>query len=812
MLFNKNFIIVSVVLSMILLIPTEEIFAEEQETIEVEIKYTNGDRAGFNGMKMLVYQDFDKVPIIEKDFENNPDFITVDKNHRYKIEVFVNGIYADVGYIQLGSNSEKLDIPIPLSGGIQFEVYYEDGKTPIKDATVILKSSDYSELGRGLTNDKGETTRYWIQSTHRQDDHYIVDVHLEDLFLTSFSPLKIIAGSSNDQKIVTNIPEIVDELITVNLYDGSEKVTSSDGNYKITLSDLKRTKNIESDLNFRGDAQFSNLKSGSYLVSITGNDIDENLWPEKTIHITGDLNKFSIFKNSQIIVEEQSPFSSCNCISFRLDDIQDYWLAETQIEIIDMFAEKDIPLTVGVIGSLIGEDARITDVLKENIENNNIEVANHSWNNDILENLDKIIQEEYILNTNDNIFEVFGVTPTSFIPPENKYDQNTVDVLKKNGFTHLSSYTDENNFPLNDDDLFYQVPSTTETAVLLIPSLEWDLRENNHIKEKIIQSVNQNGYAIIMMHPQEFALNEDGEYDIPNQETLVNLSLLLDDVKNMNSEIVTISEIKPVEEVLVEEKPIKEKTGGGTCDCVAFRLNDVQDYWLNQVQIEIMGVFSENKTPITIGIIADAFGNDQKIVEFVQKQLEDQEGYLEIASKGVGLTAYTEFNKNEQSQNLSQSLDLIELNTGIRPHVFIPPQNKFNLDTLEVLKENNITHISSSLNNGDLPPFEFVGEEVYRFPQTTSTGKYISSTNLFEGVPSQQTANEAILSIDNFGFAVISIQYQEFSKIENSTYVNEVNSEQINELKKLIKEFNEKGIKIVSIGEINSSLKVIVPE
>ena len=246
-------------------------------------------------------------------------------------------------------------------------------------------------------------------------------MYLEDLFLTSFSPLRIIAGVSTDQKIITSIPEIVNELITINLYDGSKKITSSDGNYKVIVSDLKQTKNIESNLNFRGDAQFSNLKSGTYTISITGNDVDENLWPEKIIHVTRDLNKFSIFKNSQTIIEQQTPFSSCNCISFRLDDIQDYWLAETQIEIIDMFAEKKIPLTVGIIGSHIGEDSRITDILKENIEEGNIEVANHSWNNDVLENLDENVQEEFILNTNKHIFKVFGVNPTSFIPPENKY-------------------------------------------------------------------------------------------------------------------------------------------------------------------------------------------------------------------------------------------------------------------------------------------------------------------------------------------------------------------------------------------------------
>ena len=810
MLDNKNIIMLFFIVSLIILIPHENIFAEE-ETIEVEIKYTNGDRAGFNGMKMLVYQDFDKTPIVEKDLESNPDYITLDKNHRYKIEIFVNGIYADVGYVQLENDPEKLNISIPLSGGIKFEVYYNDGKTPIKDATVVLKSSDLSELGRGLTNDKGETTRYWIQSTIRQEDHYIADVYLEDLFLTSYSPLKILAGISNNQKIITNIPKIVDELITINLYDGSKKITSSDGNYKVTLSDLKRTTNIESNVNFRGDAQFSNLKSGTYTVSISGNNINSNLWPENLIHVTGDINKFGVFKNSQTLVEQQSPFSTCNCISFRLDDVQDYWLAETQVEIIELFAEKNIPLTIGVIGSLIGSDDRITDILKKNIEEERIELANHSWNNDVLIDLDKNSQEKFILDTNESIFEIFGVSPVTFIPPENKYNEVTTEILKTNGFTHLSSHIDENNFALNDDDLFYHVPSTTETAILLIPSFEWELREIDHIKEKIYQSISQNGYAVIMMHPQEFSLNEDGEYDIPNQGTLANLSLLLDDVKNMDSKIVTLSEIKPIEEI-IEEEITEEEINKDTCNCVAFRLNDVQDYWLNQVQMEIIEVFIENKTPLTIGIIADAFGNDQKIVEFVKKEAGNDKSHLEIASQGIGLTAFTEYDKNEQNENLKKSLELIELSTGIKPYVFIPPQNKFNSDTLEILKENNISHISSSLNNGDLPPFEFKNQEVYRFPQTTSTGQYVSSTNLFEGVSSQQTVNESILSIDNFGFAVISIQSQEFSKLENSTYVNTVNLEQINELKKLIDTLNETGINIVPIGKINSNLLVIVPE
>ena len=114
------------------MISFESVYAEETQTIQVEIKYTNGDRADFNGMKLLVYQDFSKEVFLEKQLENNPDVIMVPENHRYKIKVFANGMYADVGYVQLDNTSKNIQINIPLSGGLKFDVFYEDGETPIE--------------------------------------------------------------------------------------------------------------------------------------------------------------------------------------------------------------------------------------------------------------------------------------------------------------------------------------------------------------------------------------------------------------------------------------------------------------------------------------------------------------------------------------------------------------------------------------------------------------------------------------------------------------------------------------------------------
>ena len=558
------------------IISSNNVFAEELETIQLEIKYTNGDIADHNDVKIIVYQDFNTSPIIERKLQGNPDFISVPENHRYKIEVYVNGMYADVEYVQVKNKSEKVDMNIPLSGGLQFEVLYKNGH-PISGATVILKSQDNIEWRKAITNDDGKTLRYWIQSTIKQENYYVADVYLGEIFLTSYFPIRLQPGLAFEQKIITDIPETVEELITVNLFAGGKKITSNDEKYKVTLTDLKGNYVDSSELNYRGEAYFSNLKSGSYIIKITSNDIiEDTLWPQQNIHIIGDVNKFNIFRNMENI------------------DLQD--------------------------------------------------------------------------------------------------DTNTTD----------------------------------------------------------------------------------GK----NQDTFI----------------------------------IPEKELIDTCNCVAFRLDGVQDYWLNEVQIGIMNTFVEKKTPITIGIIANAFGNDKKITEFVKENISKSKTDFEVASKGLGLSPFTNYDKVEQNDNLKKSIELIESATGIKPHVFIPPDNKFNSDTLDILEKNGITHISTSLINGDEPPFELKGKEVYRFPQITATGKFNSTTNVFEGLSSKQVVKEAIQGIKDYGFAVISIQPQEFAMVVNSTYVNTLNQKQISELTSMIDNFNENGYKIVPIGKINSNLVVLVPE
>lgn len=561
---NSNIVKIGIIVLIVsLMIPVNSIHSQESETIQVEVKYTNGDLVDFYGMSIVIYQDYSKIPILKKEMKSNPESVSLPKDHKYKIEVYANGMYGDVGYIDLKNNQEKININIPLSGGIQFNVFYKDGQTPIKGATISIKSHDGTQWKLGKTNDQGDTLRYWIQATTKSTDYYVVDVYLGEIHLTTLTQIKLFPGLTKDQKITVPIPAIVEDLITVTLYKTEfEKITKQDGDFSILLKDSMGNIVKKSQINNRGEAYFSSIPSKEYSLVVLKNGVLDDTWQEKKIAIIGQEGLFKITKTEEI---SKSP---------------------------------------------------------------------------------EIIEE-------------------------------TVDSI-----------------------------------------------------------------------------------------------------------------------------PIS------SCNCVAFRFDDVQDYWLNEVQIKYINTFVEKNIPITIGIVADSFGNDQKITNTIKNSLNKNK--LEIASQGIGNVPFTDFSKQEQDNRLKQSITGIIDSLGVRPEIFVPPQNKYNEDTKQILVENKFTHISSNILSGESPPFPLHGELLYKFPETATTGKYSSEQNLFVGLPGNDTYSDAVNSLKKYGFAVIASHPQEFSIIQNGTYTNQINKEQFNELESLIEKLQTDGIKIVSIGKINSDLDAII--
>ena len=240
--------------------------------------------------------------------------------------------------------------------------------------------------------------------------------------------------------------------------------------------------------------------------------------------------------NSEILL-------SCNCVAFRLDDVNDSF-ANTHYEIINLFVEEEIPITLGIIGNRIGENTNLTDLIKENL-NRNLELASHGWEHEKFPEYSLDEQINLMRLSSEKIFEVFGMKPKVFIPPYNRFNSNTFFAAQEIGFTHFSAriYDDTAKYPLQNQT-FYQFPITTSTVSEVDEFGLWHMQSHDATWFMIKHTLSELGFAMVLMHPNEFAKIENGKHiDQIDIERLKDLKLLLADINVSDLKIVPIGRI-----------------------------------------------------------------------------------------------------------------------------------------------------------------------------------------------------------------------------------------------------------------------------
>lgn len=236
---------------------------------------------------------------------------------------------------------------------------------------------------------------------------------------------------------------------------------------------------------------------------------------------------------------------SCNCVAFRLDDIQDYSLNEAQIQIMKKFEEKDLPLTIGIIGSTFGNDKKVVNYAKQSLKDQRIEVANHGWEHEDFSKLSKEEQSELINKTNTKISQILGVTPRVLIPPFNQFNEMTNTAAMENGITHVSSVLAKGSQNPLEDKTIFQFPEGSSTGVISKSGLFVGINHSltfSYLKE----SLENYGFAVVTLHPQEFSLikpGNDGYENKVDKEQLLELDSLLELVQKNDLTITTIGMI-----------------------------------------------------------------------------------------------------------------------------------------------------------------------------------------------------------------------------------------------------------------------------
>lgn len=533
-------------------------------SIEVDVKYTNGDRADYSGMVLKVYQDFSKTPykVIESLSSNPYNIPLLPLGHKYKVEVFVNSMYSSVNYVNLQSNQERLDITMPLSGGMRFNVFFNDGLTPIQGAKVSIKSHDDKQWTEGITDDQGRTIRFWMQSTTKDDNYYVADISIGGDLLYKYSPVKLTPGEREEYKVITPWPSIVDELITVHVYKtSSAKVSLSDGNFVVELYDNNGKKVTESKVNARGESFFSKIKVGTYTFdAIKLNDTKREEWGSKKITIAGSQKYIEILKTDyEIKSDETAGILSCKCVAFRLDNIQDYWLNNVQPEIINTFQKKNADLTIAIISKAFGEDPKVTSFVKGKIKNTKptIEIANNGWEFEDFTTYNKEEQFSIIKKSNERIFAILGIVPSIFVPPYGKINDDIFDTMTENKIKYLSAHVSADPPPYNiSNSTFYRFPATVFTGYA---SMDGTMQRITHDKilANIQSSLHDYRFAVVELHFQDYAVSaEKGLENKIDIQQIHELELLIDEIRNSGLAIVTISKISQDESMTKHVIPV----------------------------------------------------------------------------------------------------------------------------------------------------------------------------------------------------------------------------------------------------------------
>jgi len=244
-----------------------------------------------------------------------------------------------------------------------------------------------------------------------------------------------------------------------------------------------------------------------------------------------------------------------------------------------------------------------------------------------------------------------------------------------------------------------------------------------------------------------------------------------------------------------------------SCNCVAFRLDDVQDYWITESQMAVMDTFKMDKTPITIGIIANFFGTDPSITGYVQEAIQTDGWEFEVSNHGYNHENFPSFTLAEQENLLKMGVakTLATLPTLKSITTFIPPFNAFDNDTLTALIATGFTHFSSQVDL-DPPPYPFSGEELYSFPINAATSD-MNNEVYFDGVSWAVTWKQIQQQLAQFGFAAVMMHPQEFAERDaDNNPTPTVNITMILNLEQLINTVKSNGLKFATLGTIEKDV------
>lgn len=145
-------------------------------------------------------------------------------------------------------------------------------------------------------------------------------------------------------------------------------------------------------------------------------------------------------------------------VAFRNDDIQPAWRVDVRTAVDEIFIEERVPVTLGIIpivnGQPISDNEPLCSYLQALDRNHpgTFEVALHGYTHEQRTDFlgasefggsSRADQQRWLADGTAILQACSGVTPTTFVPPFDAYDEVTVEVLVDGGYRVVSGSDDQ---------------------------------------------------------------------------------------------------------------------------------------------------------------------------------------------------------------------------------------------------------------------------------------------------------------------------------------------------------------------------------
>jgi peptidoglycan/xylan/chitin deacetylase (PgdA/CDA1 family) len=236
-------------------------------------------------------------------------------------------------------------------------------------------------------------------------------------------------------------------------------------------------------------------------------------------------------------------------VIYRIDDIQSGWLPNVQNQLLSKFITSNTKASLAVIPNEMNNQGLVFTKIKKGIDYNLFEIAAHGWNHVNYSKLDLGSQYTTIAKSKQKLQQMFDISLKVFVPPFNTFDKNTLQSLVMLGFNVISA--DEKSIPKvtinkiheqTDTANIYRIPETIE--YMDYNNGKWVRTPSDTIINKVTSDIKKYGFAVITLHPQNFAMMKKGVFvDKLNQKELNSLGTLMNTIKQQNYKSIVFEDI-----------------------------------------------------------------------------------------------------------------------------------------------------------------------------------------------------------------------------------------------------------------------------